>query len=470
MDVTRPATYDLSDYLGMMRRNWWLALLATVLGLAVAGGVTFAQDKLYQSSVSVLVKPTGVQDTNVVGGRTKGDINLDTEAQLVNSTTVAADAGKLLYSTEQPRQLARRVSVEVPPNTSILVISYADFSPQAAQAGAHDFAEAYLANRNASAKAELNNQYDSLEHKINEINADLSAAVTSHKADQDSRKQNLTNQLNTLTGRLNQLSTATINGGKIISDAELPTQATKPSIPINLGSGTITGLVLGISIALCRERFDRKIRLGIDLPRRTGVPLLTELGDIDKTYDPQTDCGRAFARLRNEISIVLRGRPAEDSDGKCRVIVVTSVSPGTAATLVATNLASAFTHAGHNVSLITQHAADTAGHVQLEAVRQDLERQRAEAEYVIIEAPSTATSADAQGLASFADAAVMVVELRRSTHAEVLDAVIQLRRVNTPLLSGVAVTRLRSTATPASQATTEVGHSNQRTERQPQLT
>src|SRR6187401_2375897 len=98
MDVTRPASSDLSDYLGTLRRNWWLTLVATVVGLGVAGGITLAEPKLYTSSASVLVQPTGAQDTNVVGGRTKGDINLDTEAQIVRSTAVAANAAALLRS------------------------------------------------------------------------------------------------------------------------------------------------------------------------------------------------------------------------------------------------------------------------------------------------------------------------------------------------------------------------------------
>ena len=58
---------------------------------AGAAGYTSAQPKVYESHTSVLVQPAG-SDTNVVGGRTRGDINLDTEAQLVRSTAVAAGA------------------------------------------------------------------------------------------------------------------------------------------------------------------------------------------------------------------------------------------------------------------------------------------------------------------------------------------------------------------------------------------
>ena len=114
MDANRPNSADLDpqgvDLLGMARRHWWLVLLLVGLGLVGATQFTRVQPKVYESSTSVLVQPTGGgQDTNVVGGRTKGDINLDTEAQLVSSTAVAAEAAKLLRTTRSPDTLAAKV-------------------------------------------------------------------------------------------------------------------------------------------------------------------------------------------------------------------------------------------------------------------------------------------------------------------------------------------------------------------------
>src|SRR3954471_23662276 len=109
------------------------------------------------SAASVLVSPAGT-DANASGGRTKGDINLDTEAQLVKSTAVAVGAKQLLRSPAAPDELAKAVTVEVPANTTVLVIAYTGDSPQAAQASAHAFAEAYLRNREASARARLDRE------------------------------------------------------------------------------------------------------------------------------------------------------------------------------------------------------------------------------------------------------------------------------------------------------------------------
>src|SRR4051812_16678124 len=118
MEATRPPSADLSHYLGMLRRHWWVALAATGVGLGLGAAYTHAAPKVYESSTSVLVSPLD-QDANAAGGRTKSTINLDTEAQLVGSGAVAAKAQQLLRSPRNPIELARDVSVEVPANTTV---------------------------------------------------------------------------------------------------------------------------------------------------------------------------------------------------------------------------------------------------------------------------------------------------------------------------------------------------------------
>jgi Mrp family chromosome partitioning ATPase len=98
-----------------------------------------------------------------------------------------------------------------------------------------------------------------------------------------------------------------------------------------------------------------------------------------------------------------------------------------------------------NLSVVTTGGTASAGGLlQSQGLRDTLAAVRERAAYVVVEAPSTATSADAQSLASLADAAIVAVELRRTRHAEVGDAAEQLRRVGTPLLGAVVLPRLRA--------------------------
>jgi Mrp family chromosome partitioning ATPase/capsular polysaccharide biosynthesis protein len=491
---------DVSHYLGVFRRHWWVALLATGAGLGAGVALTHAMPKVYESSTSVLVQAVD-QDTNASGGRTKGAVNLDTEAQLVGSGAVAVKAAQLLRTTRSPIDLAKDVSVEVPANTTVLVINFKAGTPQDAQAGSHAFAQAYLQNRQDTAQGDLNEQIKTLNAKVKQltgaltgINARLSRAIkgSPDESNLQSLRNNSQNQLNSLTGKLNELTTTTVGAGNIISDARLPDTPTSPNPMINLATGGMAGLLLGLLLAFARERLDRRLRTASDVRDRGRMPVLAALDErttphFDDVLQPYGAGGRVFNRLRNEVLASLQ--PGD------QVIVVTGASRGSAATLVSANLAAALARTGSDVVLIGAHlpdsvvdaaplarmfgisampglsdllagrvslaralqrtpripslrvittggAATAAGLMQSQRLKDTLEALRRQGGYVVIEAPSTSSSADAQSLASLADAAILAVELRRSRRPALLDAAEQLQRVGTPLLGAVVLPRL----------------------------
>ncbi|MEV6924661.1 Wzz/FepE/Etk N-terminal domain-containing protein [Dactylosporangium sp. NPDC051485] len=500
------------DLLGMARRHWWLVLVLVLAGLAGAVQFTTTQTKVYESSTSVLVSPIGNgQDANSTNGRTKGDINLDNEAQLVTSTTVATVAAALMRSSTPPDTLAAAVRVEVPPNTTFLLITFSADTAQQAQAGSHAFAEAYLRNREESAKSDVAGRIAILNDKINQLNAGLTqinnklAALKANDPNRpnlESQRSTSTSQINTLSGQLNQLLTATVSAGKITRDADLPRSPVKPRRLLNLASGAMAGLLLGVGAAMLRERLDQRVRRPADLPRRVDVTVLAAVPGrvkprLDDVFAPFGAGGRIFNRLRNE---VLASIPAP-AGGDARValagqvVVVAGASRGAASTVVAANLAAAFARTGAETVLVCAHLPDSlvdtasvhrmlgvravpglsdvlagrfslssaaqraprhpnlsvvttggtasaGGLLQSQALRDTLATLRERAAYVVVEAPSTATSADAQSLAALADAAIVAVELRRTRNTEIADAADQLRRVGTPLLGAVVLPRL----------------------------
>ena len=502
MLAPRPVSYDMSHYFGMLRRHWWIIALLTAIGIAGALGLARTQSKVYDATTDVLVMPTSSASANVSGGRTTGTINLDTEAQIVTSADVASDAAKLLKVATSPDTLASHVSVDVPANTSVMAITYAASTPAMAQAGANAFANAYLANRQASAQADLTNQINAINATIRRQQAALTKVNDSlgtlkpdsaKYANAQSQRQTLTSQINSLTNKMSSVATTTVAAGKVITGASLPTKPTKPSIPMFLASGAMLGILLGIGLAILRQRADRRVRFAGDITRRAGLPLLATLPArvrlrFDDVYPPYGAGGRTFNRLRNEILASL-----QDNE---KIIVVTGASKGNASTLVSTNLASALARAGSEVVLMCAHqpgtlagaatmtrmlsvsatpglsdvlagkvpletvtqrapgnpwlrivaaggTASASGFLQSQTLREILSQLRAQADYIVIEAPSTANSADAQSLASFADAAIVVVELRRTTHSEVRDAADQLKSVSTSLVGGVVLPKLK---------------------------
>ena len=498
MEASRPA--DVSHYLGVFRRHWWVALIATVAGLGAGAAITEALPEVYESSTAVLVQAVD-QDTNAQGGRTKGAVNLDTEAQLVGSGAVATRAVALLRSTRSPIELAKDVSVEVPANTTVLLITFKADKPQAAQAGSHAFAEAYLRNREESAQHVLDQQIKTLTAKVRQLTTTLTgingrlaraAKGSSDESNLQSLRNNSQNQLNGLTGKLNELTTTTVGAGSIISDARLPESPTSPNAMVNIATGGMVGLLLGVALAFVRERFDRRLCSAADVRDRGRMNVLAALDErttphFDDVLQPYGAGGRVFNRLRNEVLATLR--PGD------QIIVVTGASRGSASTLVAANLAAALARTGSDVVLIGAHlpdsvvdaaplarmlgvaavpglsdllagrvglaravqrtpripslrvittggAATAAGLMQSQRLKDTLESLRRQGGYVVIEAPSTASSADAQSLASLADAAIVAVELRRARRPALLDAAEQLQRVGTPLLGAVVLPRL----------------------------
>lgn len=89
----------------------------------------------------------------------------------------------------------------------------------------------------------------------------------------------------------------------------------------------------------------------------------------------------------------------------------------------------------------TGGGAGAVGLPHSQALREVLDLLRQEAEYIVIAAPSTSSGAEAQSLASHADAALVVVELGETRYTEVTDAAAQLGRIGTPVLGAVLLAR-----------------------------
>src|SRR5215468_4306764 len=178
--VQRPDSFEAADYMGVLRRRWWIVLALTIVGLVAAFAYVTVAPKAYTATASVNVVPTAADQTNpVAGSRTNGaTVNLDTEAQVVQSTTVATIAAKMMHSPLTPWALDQQVNVTVPPNSSILDISCKASTPVGAATCANDFAKAYLQNRSTTASNDVNRQLSTLRQKISDLNKSVSALST----------------------------------------------------------------------------------------------------------------------------------------------------------------------------------------------------------------------------------------------------------------------------------------------------
>lgn len=487
-----PSTVRLSDYTALVRRQWAVVLVGLVLGAAAAGGYVATAPREYTSATSVLVT-AATSTAGSSGPRANTDINLDTEAQLVRATETVSTAAGLLDDAESADDLAGRVTVTVPPNTDILRISFVAPTADGARAGAEAFAFAYLEARQASAAAAQDAEFEALQGRIDEVNAQLQELTgtiaglpggsTERQRAQD-QADALTTQLAALGSQQNQVRAAAISPGRIVTQPFLPTTPSSPDVPMTVVAGALLGLLLGIGAATLRHRSDERIHTAEDLPRRTGVqvaavvPTALRPGAVEVVAPSSADA-RSYARLRNVVTSQLESRTH-------RVVLVAGVRRGGGP--VAANLAVSLARSGEDVVLVCADAygATAAGLLggvpspgmadvvtgalaldkTLQAVpevpglrvlgpgrhpdradallqsresRQVVERLQEQSSYVVVELPPTTEGTAAQTLVGTADLALLVVETERTTASDVVDALGQIETASRPVVGAVIV-------------------------------
>jgi capsular polysaccharide biosynthesis protein len=511
--VQQPDSVEAADYIGVLRRRWWIVLVCTIIGLVAAFGYVTVAPKTYTATATVNVVPTAADQSNVVAGsRTSGaTVNLDTEAQVVQSTTVAVIAGRTMHSPLTAWALAQQVNVTVPPNSSILDISCKASTPEGAAACANAFAKAYLQNRSQSATNYINQQLVALQKKITGLNQAKTALTTklsslpknspTKAADQALLKTD-DSQIAKLTQKYAATSAlaAQTNGGSIISPATPPGKPSSPKKLLILPSGLIAGLLIGLVIAFLVDRRDKRIHNSAHVERLLDLPVLLDLppgafGREVSIASPRSKTGQEFTDLAHGVAAAL-------GEGN-HVVFVAGATPGPAGSLVAANLAVTLARTHSEVVLVCANMNSTVApkllglsdgeglaeliagsatvrdvvqgppgmpglwvitpgadpslafyHLQHDTGRALTSQLRRDARFVIIEAQAADDGADTFALGEFADAAVVTIEVARSTKSDAIDCVRRLRQLRTPVLGAAVLPALgkRITVRPPRQA------------------
>ncbi|MFI6817331.1 Wzz/FepE/Etk N-terminal domain-containing protein [Nonomuraea sp. NPDC050328] len=164
---------DLAEHLALFRRRRLLFLACVLLGGLGSALALQLVPPAYTATTQVLVSPSGIQEqNNQVTARQREALNLDTEAQIAQSAVVAAKAAELAGTTTLARP-----EVTVPPNSAILSIAVTGPDPALAAAHARAYAKAYLAHRKENAQDALDAQLKALYTKIKQVNASLTEVV-----------------------------------------------------------------------------------------------------------------------------------------------------------------------------------------------------------------------------------------------------------------------------------------------------
>lgn len=481
-----------ADYGEVLRRRWPLILVAVVIGTGAAMGFLNVVPKTYDAAAQVQVKTVG-EDGAVANGRTSTSLNLDTEAQLVTSNAVALRAKRLMDSALSAEELADRAHVTVPPNTSVLTISFTGDSPTEAQRGAQAFADAYLMDREETAQNDLDatistvqGQIDDLRDELVDVNRKIAQSDegTVSRAAAEEQRAALTGQIRALNEQLTPLLGENINPGEVITRASLPEAASNPSSILIVLSGLLGGLLLGCLLAVVVDRSDRRIRERRDV-ERLGLGVLTGVVPLVSREDLSVPVVRSsgaesLRQLRNALLAQLPDRSGS--------VIVTNVSDTRGGSAVSVSLAVAIARSGTDVALLSANTAQCAveqafelpvqpGLIDVLRARVDLaealfdvpeiphlsvmpagadgsltsdllQTSRIEAvlaelaevaDVVLIDVAPTSANADAQTLASASQGVLLVATAHKSKREQVLEAVDQFTRVSAPILGAAVV-------------------------------
>ncbi|OLT27975.1 hypothetical protein BJF79_42175, partial [Actinomadura sp. CNU-125] len=337
----------------MLRRRMRLLIALVVAGTVVGVGAGVLLPAEYSATASVLVSPL---EGNPYSPEGRGDdlINLETEAQLVQTDAVAELVQRKLKG-EDIATLRSRVSTVVPPNTQILNIVYSAGSGDAAETGARAFAEAYLKYRQQRAQAVIDGKLKKLEEQAAKVQENMTAAnrqlAGASAAQQSLLGQRITayaNQLGVIDEQKNDVSSTPVAPGQVINPAAAKGGAGVKRIGIFGAGGLVAGALLGLALVLTRERLDRRLRTAEQV-EALGLRVLSIVppgagGELALADGARTPAGDAYRRLRSGIVANIQATPL--------TMLVASATPATTTSTTGTNLAVALAYAGSDTILV----------------------------------------------------------------------------------------------------------------------
>ncbi|HYP24527.1 MAG TPA: polysaccharide biosynthesis tyrosine autokinase [Actinomycetota bacterium] len=359
-------TFELREYLAVLRTRKWTVLLVTALVVAGALLLSFRQTPQYRGTSRLLVKALP-EDAS-------GEIrppNLDTEAQLVTSEVVGERVVDELGLSVTPKDLIDGLEVAaVTEVAEVLELTFTSPDPELARDVANAFATEYIeykkdrtAEALESGERAITAQIDSVEERLAEVTRELEE--TNPRADSalastlETERSSLIARLGVLQQRADDYRARRpidLDGGQLLEAASLPGSPSSPNHPANGTRALVLGLALGIGIAFLRERLDDRLRGRGDLEASLGLPVLATVPrfprsgknakEIVLVSQPRGSASEAYRSLRTSLHFL-------SGQSQLKSLLVTSPNEGEGKTVTCINLAVAFAQSGRRVILIS---------------------------------------------------------------------------------------------------------------------
>ena len=351
-------------------RAWLPLLIASVVLAAGAGYVVSSQlPKTYEAKATLFV------------GQSLSSVNPDyTQIQVSQRLSAAYAAVAMTRPTLDAvaqrlglgmtsEELAPRIRVDAPLDSTVLMITADDADPSRAAAIANALSEQLIAaspaiqGRQADLQSSIDADLQATRDQIRETEASVSSliALTDRTAAQDAQLSALNDRLASLratAASLLSFSTASAsNLLTVIEPAIAPTDPVSPRPLLNTLLAAALGLLLAAGIVVVVEHLDDGIRdsdavsdvsglstLGM-ISRMKGDRSRSEMYRLAPLLYPRSGVAEAYRSLRTNIEFA-------SIDAPIRTLLVTSSVPGEGKTTTASNVAIVFAQAGRRVLLV----------------------------------------------------------------------------------------------------------------------
>lgn len=295
---------ELSTFLRILRRRWATVTASILLGVTVAGALSFFIKPTYtaQTQLFVAIQSSG-SISDLQQGNSFTQARVQSYVETVGTPAVLEPAIDSLGLNVSPAELSQRVEAHADLNTVIITIDVVDTSPVQAAAIAQAVGESLVA-------------------AIDELESPTEGGSSPVKL-------------------------------SVVTPASAPGSPSAPNAQLNIVLGGLIGLATGLGVAVLRARLDTKVRGESDLRQVSDAPVLGGVSYDDHAAKKplltqvaaQSPRAESFRQIRTNLQFA-------HVSHESKAVLVTSSLPGEGKSTTATNLAIAIAQGGQSVVLV----------------------------------------------------------------------------------------------------------------------
>jgi capsular exopolysaccharide synthesis family protein len=298
---------ELRDYVRILRKNWLLIVVMTLLGVGGGAGASVLTTPQYESTTRLYVAIQTSESTtagDLAQGSSSAQQKVRSYVEIVSSPRVLNPVIDELGLEITAAQLASRITATSPLNTVIIEITTTDPDPTRA---------ADMANLVAASFSDV---------VVNDLESPLGGGPSLVKIEP-------------------------------FAEAVAPAAPSSPRTALNLALGLLIGLAAGLGLAVLRTALDTRVHGPLDVEHITDRPILGGISTDPEArkrplivhVDPRNPRAESFRALRTNLQFV-------NLDAGSKSLVVTSSLPGEGKSTTTANLAISLAETGARVVII----------------------------------------------------------------------------------------------------------------------